>query len=82
MSTTSGTPNRLPVEVELLASAGPLAKSGRERQVVAIAAAFVAGDHDLGDALAREHLADHPDSVLVAWIASTNHTNRTRRDNT
>jgi hypothetical protein len=24
----------------------------------------------LVDALAREHLVDHPDSVLVAWIAA------------
>jgi hypothetical protein len=30
----------------------------------------VAVDHDLDDALAREHLVDHPDGVLVAWIAS------------
>ncbi|MFN0027119.1 MAG: hypothetical protein ACKV2O_08045 [Acidimicrobiales bacterium] len=41
-----------------------------ERQVVAITAAHLRGDGQLVDALARDHLVDHPDSVLVAWIAS------------
>ena len=41
----------------------------RERQTVAIAAAHLRGDRDLVDALARDHLIEHPDSVLVAWIA-------------
>lgn len=41
-----------------------------DRQVVAIAAAHLRGDHQLVDALARDHLVDHPDSMLVAWIAS------------
>jgi hypothetical protein len=36
---------------------------------VAIAGAHVRGEHALVDALAREHLVEHPDSVLVAWIA-------------
>ncbi|MFN0144385.1 MAG: hypothetical protein ACKVP6_13235 [Mycobacterium sp.] len=42
----------------------------RDRQVVAIAAAHLRGDYQLVDALARDHLVDNPDSVLVAWIAS------------
>ena len=75
-------PNRIPAEVELLAAAASVARTARERQVAAIAAAFVAGDHELVDALARDHLVDHPDSVLVAWIASANHHNSTRRDQT
>ena len=41
----------------------------RERQTVAIAAAHLRGDRDLVDALARDHLIEHPGSVLVAWIA-------------
>ncbi len=53
----------------LLARAGGLAVSTRERQTVAIAAAHLRGDRDLVDALARDHLIEHPDSVLVAWIA-------------
>jgi hypothetical protein len=54
----------------LLARAGRLAESTRDRQLVAIATAHRAGDRDLVDALARDHLVDHPDSVLVAWIAA------------
>lgn len=47
-----------------------VATSSRDRQVVAIAAAHLRGDLQLVDALARDHLTDHPDSVMVAWIAS------------
>src|SRR3954447_4619078 len=53
----------------LLGRAGRLASSTRDRQVVAIAAAHQRGDRQLVDALARDHLVDHPDNVLVAWIA-------------
>ena len=53
----------------LMARAGGMAASTRERQLVAIAAAHLRGERDLVDALARDHLVDHPDSVLVAWIA-------------
>jgi hypothetical protein len=42
----------------------------RDRQIVAIAAAHLAGDRDRVDALARDHLVDHPESILVAWIAA------------
>ena len=60
---------------------GRSARSGRrggddheaDRQVVAIAVAHVAGDADRVDALARDHLVDHPDSVLVAWITANTH---------
>ncbi len=53
----------------LLRQAGRYAVTTRERQTVAIAAAHLRGDRDLVDALARDHLTEHPDSVLVAWIA-------------
>jgi hypothetical protein len=53
----------------LLARAGALAATTRDRQLVAIATAHERGDRDLVDALARDHLVDHPDNVLVAWIA-------------
>ena len=81
---SSDTQNRFPAEVELLAAASSVARTARQRQVAAIAAAFITGDHDLVDALARDHLVDHPDSVLVAWIASANHQHhhRTGRDQT
>ena len=55
---------------ELLARAAELAQTTRGRQLVAIAAAYLAGDRELVDALARDHLVDHPDSLLVAWIAA------------
>ncbi len=46
------------------------ATSTRRRQIVAIAAAYLAGDGERVDGLAREHLVDHPDSVIVAQIAA------------
>jgi len=57
----------------LLERAGTLAATTRDRQLVAIAIAHRRGDGELVDALARDHLVDHPDSVLVAWIADANH---------
>jgi hypothetical protein len=53
-----------------LERAWALALQPRERQLVAIARARLAGDAELVDALARDHLVDHPDSYIVAWIAS------------
>jgi hypothetical protein len=53
-----------------LARAEVLATSSRDRQVVAIAAAYLAGDRDRVDVMAREHLVDYPKSLIVAWIAS------------
>jgi hypothetical protein len=41
-----------------------------DRQLVAIARAHLAGDRELVDALARDHLVDFPGSYLVAWVAS------------
>jgi hypothetical protein len=57
----------------LLHRAARVATTTRDRQVVAIAVAHVAGDADRVDALARDHLVDHPDSVLVAWISANTH---------
>src|SRR4051812_32235185 len=54
---------------DLLARARALATSTRDRQLVAIATAHVGEERHLVDALARDHLVDHPDNVLVAWIA-------------
>jgi hypothetical protein len=58
---------------DFLARARALATSTRDRQLVAIAAAHVSGERRLVDALARDHLVDHPDNVLVAWIAGASH---------
>jgi hypothetical protein len=53
-----------------LGRAAALAVTTRDRQLVAIAAAHLDGDHDRVHALARDHLADHPGHLLVAWIAA------------
>ena len=55
---------------DLLDAAAAIAETTRDRQLVAIAAAHLDGDTDRVDALAREHLVDHPDSVLAARIAA------------
>jgi hypothetical protein len=57
----------------LMARAGGIAATTRDRQLVAIATAHLRGEGDLVDALARDHLVDHPDNVLVAWIAGACH---------
>jgi hypothetical protein len=49
--------------------ARPHAVRTRDRQLVALAEALLAGDVELFDALVRDHLAEYPDSVLAAWIA-------------
>jgi hypothetical protein len=53
-----------------LGRARVLATTSRHRQIVEIACAHLAGQREQVDALARDHLVDHPDSLLVAWIAS------------
>jgi hypothetical protein len=59
-----------PDPADLLRRAALVAKTTRDRQVVAIAIAHCAGDADRVDALARDHLVDHPNGVLVAWITA------------
>jgi hypothetical protein len=57
---------------ERLERARALAATSRDRQVVEIARAYLGGERERVDALARDHLVDHPDSLIVAWIASDN----------
>jgi hypothetical protein len=54
----------------LLARAADSAVTTRDRQLLAIANAHLDGDEELLDALVRDHLADHPDNILAAWIAA------------
>jgi hypothetical protein len=54
----------------VMVRAGGKAATTRDRQLVAIATAHLRGERELVDALARDHLVDHPDNVLVAWIAN------------
>jgi len=53
-----------------IARAERLAVTTRDRQVVAISASYLTGQRDLVQVLARDHLADHPASLIVSWIAS------------
>ena len=53
-----------------LQRAGSVSSTSRDRQLVVIARAHLDGDSALVDALARDHLVDFPDSLIVAWIAS------------
>jgi hypothetical protein len=57
-------------DAALLVVAGDRAATSRDRQLVALAAAHLAGDHDRFDALVRDHLAEHPDHVVAAWLAA------------
>jgi hypothetical protein len=59
-----------PAAPGLLDRAVSAAARPADRQITALAAAHLAGDRDRVTALAREHLLDHPDSVLAAWIAA------------
>lgn len=59
-----------PAWEDLLDRAAAAAVDTRDRQVVAVAAAYLGGDADRALLLARDHLADHPDSPLVAHIAA------------
>lgn len=61
-------PDRLD-RLDRLDRASTLATTSRDRQVVAIARAHLQGQRDLVDAFVRDHLVDHPDSLIVAWIA-------------
>ena len=54
---------------ELLVRAGALATATRDRQLVAIGEAYLAGETHRLDVLVREHLDEHPDHPLAAWIA-------------
>jgi hypothetical protein len=60
----------------LLTRAEAVAATTRDRQLVAIARAHERGERELVAALARDHLVDHPDNVLVAWIADASHQSR------
>src|SRR3954463_870776 len=60
----------------LVARARGIAAPTRARPLAPSAGAHLDGERELVDALARDHLADHPDNVLVAWIAGASHSNK------
>jgi len=45
------------------------ATTTRDRQLAALAQAHLDGDADRLGALVRDHLVEHPDHLLAAWIA-------------
>ena len=45
----------------------------RDRQLVVLAETHLNDQGDLFDALVRDHLADHPDHLLAAWMAGQRH---------
>jgi hypothetical protein len=49
--------------------AARLATTARDRQLVAVVTAYIGGDTDRLYVLVRDHLADHPDSLLASWVA-------------
>jgi len=53
-----------------LQRAAGLAVRPRERQLVALAVAYLEAPSDLFDALVRDHLATYPDHLLAAWLAT------------
>ena len=62
-----------------LSRAEVVAATHRDRQVVAIARAHLGGDDELVDALARDHLVNTPDSLIVAWMAADSLARAVRR---
>jgi hypothetical protein len=54
----------------LLTRAAASAACLRDRQLVAVATSHLRGDRDRTLVLARDHLAEHPGSLLVAHIAA------------
>jgi hypothetical protein len=56
-------------DLDHLARAARHATTTRDRQLVALTEAHLLGNADLLDVLVRDHLSEHPDNVLAAWIA-------------
>ena len=56
-------------DVDFLVRAAAAASTSRDRQLVVLAGAHLRGDTDLLDVLVRDHLSEHPDNLLAAWIA-------------
>jgi len=56
-------------DLDLLTPAAQHAPTTRDRQLVALAEAHLRGNADLLHVLVRDHLSEHPDNLLAAWIA-------------
>jgi hypothetical protein len=60
-------------DASYLARAAEQAFSVRDRQLVVLAETHLNHQRDLFDALIRDHLVEHPDHLLAAWIAGQHH---------
>jgi hypothetical protein len=60
----------VPAWPALLQRAAAAARGSRDRQVVAVAAAYLSGDTDRALLLARDHLARYAQDLIVAHIAA------------
>lgn len=75
LARTSSDPSVLVAAAELtndlsyLRRAGALADTVRDRQLVVLADAHLRRRTDRFAVLVRDHLAEHPDHLLAAWIA-------------
>ena len=56
-------------DLDVLTRAARHATTTRDRQLVALAEAHLRGNTDLLHVLVRDHLSEHPDSLLASWIA-------------
>lgn len=56
-------------DLDVLTRAARYATTTRDRQLVALAEAHLRGNADLLFVLVRDHLSEHPDNLLAAWIA-------------
>ena len=63
----------LPHDPRYLLRAAACANTTRERQLIVLAEAHLHHNTDLFDVLVRDHLAEHPDHLLAAWIAGRDH---------
>ncbi|MGD9961008.1 hypothetical protein [Nocardioides sp.] len=68
-------------DTDHLTHAARCATSPRERQLVVLAEAHLQGNTDLLDVLVRDHLADHPDHLLAAWIAGQRLSDSPKKEN-
>ena len=60
-------------DVSHLVGAQEAARTPRDRQLVVLAETHLRGNTELFDVLVRDHLADHPDHLMAAWIAGRHH---------
>ena len=56
-----------------LVRAQEMARTPRDRQLVVLAETHLQANTESFHVLVRDHLADHPDHLIAAWIAGRHH---------